>query len=152
MSKRKTRKDKPLADSMNNEHEPAQEPQLDLLSGFWNELEGGDPLAAELEELEGLEDFEGDNGLELLLDEDQAREEARIKGFFEDSKENASVKKRQSDEGVSRKVNVGLYPSDAKLLEELYEQSKRAGLKNVSRARILRVALRHFHTCWLNQR
>jgi hypothetical protein len=134
---------------MNDEQEAAQDAQLDLLSGFWNELEGGDPLAAELE---GLEDFEGDNGLELLLDEDQAREEARIKGFFEDSKENTAVKRRQSDEGVSRKVNVGLYPSDAKLLEELYEQSKRAGLKNVSRARILRVALRHFHTCWLNQR
>lgn len=61
-------------------------------------------------------------------------------------------KNRKSDEGVSRKVNVGLYPSDAELLEDIFKQSKKAGLKNVSRARILRVALRHFHTCWLNRK
>ena len=61
-------------------------------------------------------------------------------------------KKQRSEEGISRKVNVGLFPSDAELLEDIFNQSKRAGLKNVSRARILRVALRHFHTCWLNRK
>jgi|GEM_PF-3018030 len=61
-------------------------------------------------------------------------------------------KQKRSEEGISRKVNVGLFPSDAELLEDIFNQSKRAGLKNVSRARILRVALRHFHTCWLNRK
>ena len=54
------------------------------------------------------------------------------------------------DASVCRRLQVGLYPEDAELLEEIFAQSKAAGLKGVSRARILRVALRHFHTCWLN--
>ena len=80
------------------------------------------------------------------------REKQRMKDFYEQSIENTHKRfNRQDDDSVVRKIQVGLYESDAALLEELFQQSKRAGLPNVSRARILRVALRHFHTCWLNQ-
>ena len=80
------------------------------------------------------------------------REKQRMKDFYEQSIENTHKRfNRQEDDSVVRKIQVGLYESDAALLEELFQQSKRAGLPNVSRARILRVALRHFHTCWLNQ-
>lgn len=80
------------------------------------------------------------------------KDKQRLEGFYKDSIENTHRRfNRQDDESVVRKLQVGLYESDAALLEELFQQSKRAGLPNVSRARILRVALRHFHTCWLNQ-
>ena len=81
---------------------------------------------------------------------EQEREEQRVNEFFSDSLSNSKSTRRALDEAVSKRIRVGLYPSDAALLEELFQQSKAAGLKNVSRARILRVALRHFHTCWLN--
>lgn len=83
-------------------------------------------------------------------DLEEEKEQALQDRFFLPTDE--QPKKQRSDEGVSRKVNVGLYASDAELLEDIFNQSKRAGLKNVSRARILRVALRHFHTCWLNRK
>ena len=99
-----------------------------LLSDFWDD------------------DFENDSF------ENTEQESSRIKEFFKDSIKNTrSVSSREFDSSVSRKIQVGLYASDAELLEELFIQSKKAGLSNVSRARILRVALRHFHTCWLNQ-
>ena len=104
-------------------------PQLSLLSEFWGEEEGAaEPGRAEAE----------------------GREQALVDTFFAESLDNTTAR-RAAEESKSRRVNVGLDPRDAKLLEELYEQSRRAGLKNVSRARILRVALRHFHTCWLTR-
>jgi len=107
-----------------------ESPQLDLLSAFWGDEEGAParPERAEAEE----------------------REQALVDSFFAESLENPTAR-RAAEEAKSRRVNVGLDPADAKLLEELFEQSRRAGLKNVSRARILRVALRHFHTCWLTR-
>lgn len=93
-----------------------------------------------------LNDFWADDKSE---DEDE-KEEERLKELFTDSVQNTKSSSRNSDDSLSKRIQVGLYPADAELLEELYLQSKTAGLKNVSRARILRVALRHFHTCWLN--
>jgi len=95
-----------------------------------------------------------DGQLDLLSDfwsedQEEVAEQERIHEFFKPKLSESSRSKPEG--GVSRKVNVGLYRSDAELLEELFKQSKKAGLKNVSRARILRVALRHFHTCWLNR-
>jgi hypothetical protein len=85
------------------------------------------------------------------LDHEEAnKEEDRFNEFFEDSVQNNKILTRDQEDSVSKRMQVGLYPSDAQLLEELFTQSKAAGRKNVSRARILRVALRHFHTCWLN--
>ena len=98
-----------------------------------------------------LSDF-WDDDFENESFENTEQESSRIKEFFKDSIKNTrSVSSREFDSSVSRKIQVGLYASDAELLEELFIQSKKAGLANVSRARILRVALRHFHTCWLNQ-
>lgn len=103
----------------------ADSSQLSLLSNFW-----------EADEAE--------------LTPEQEREEQRVNEFFSDSITNTRATSQDLEDSVSRRIQVGLYPSDAALLEELFIQSKAAGLKNVSRARILRVALRHFHTCWLN--
>ena len=105
-----------------------ESPQLDLLSEFWGDEEGAGGARAEAER----------------------REQELMDSFFAESIENPTAR-RAAEESKSRRVNVGLDPADARLLEELYEQSRRAGLKNVSRARILRVALRHFHTCWLTR-
>jgi hypothetical protein len=105
-----------------------ESPQLDLLSAFWGEEEPSAGGRAESEE----------------------REQALVDTFFAESLDNTTAR-RAAEESKSRRVNVGLDVRDATLLEELYEQSRRAGLKNVSRARILRVALRHFHTCWLTR-
>ena len=100
----------------------------DLLDAFWEE------------------DFD------TVSKSNKVRENSRVKDLFQESVYNTRViGSREFDVSVSRKIQVGLYPSDAELLEELFIQSKKAGLSNVSRARILRVALRHFHTCWLNQ-
>ena len=99
--------------------------QRSLLAGFWPEDE--------------------QSSTEANVEEDQ-----RFHQFFKDSIFNEKAKVAATDASVSRRIQVGLYPADADLLEELFLQSKAAGLKNVSRARILRVALRHFHTCWLN--
>lgn len=96
--------------------------QVSLLSDFWTEL--------------GREEID--------------KEEDRFNEFFEDSVHNSKSGDQDQEDSVSKRIQVGLYPADAELLEELFQQSKAAGLKNVSRARILRVALRHFHTCWLN--
>lgn len=93
-----------------------------------------------------LEDFWKDNE----EDEDSEKEDSRLNDLFTDSVQNSKSGRKNADESLSKRIQVGLYPADADLLEELYQQSKAAGLKNVSRARILRVALRHFHTCWLN--
>ncbi len=93
-----------------------------------------------------LEDFWVDQAEE----EENEKEDARLNDLFTDSIHNTKSGNKSSDEALSKRIQVGLYPADADLLEELYQQSKAAGLKNVSRARILRVALRHFHTCWLN--
>ena len=82
--------------------------------------------------------------------EDNVEEDRRFHEFFSHSVFNPKANLRDSEASVSRRIQVGLYPADAELLEELFLQSKAAGLKHVSRARILRVALRHFHTCWLN--
>ena len=92
-----------------------------------------------------LTDFWKDE--EVVADE---KEGERFNEFFTDSVHNTKARSREADESLSKRIQVGLYPADADLLEELFLQSKAAGLKNVSRARILRVALRHFHTCWLN--
>ena len=92
-----------------------------------------------------LTDFWKDE--EVVADE---KEGERFNEFFTDSVHNTKARSRAADESLSKRIQVGLYPADADLLEELFLQSKAAGLKNVSRARILRVALRHFHTCWLN--
>ena len=100
--------------------------QRSLLAGFWPE-EGADQP-----------------------EESSNEDDQRFHDFFADSLFNERAASAQTEEAVSRRIQVGLYPSDADLLEELFLQSKAAGLKNVSRARILRVALRHFHTCWLN--
>lgn len=98
-----------------------------------------------------LSDFWEDDFESEPLDNNE-QESSRLKEFFKDSIKNTrTVSSREFDSSVSRKIQVGLYASDAELLEELFIQSKKAGLSNVSRARILRVALRHFHTCWLNQ-
>lgn len=99
--------------------------QRSLLAGFWPE--------------------EDNDQAEIQAEEDQ-----RFHKYFADSVFNEKAVGSRTEEAVSRRIQVGLYPSDADLLEELFSQSKAAGLKNVSRARILRVALRHFHTCWLN--
>ena len=105
----------------------ARSSQAGLLGDFWEE---------------GLDDA-------VVKDEKEA---TRVKEFFQESIRNTrAISSREFDSSVSRKIQVGLYASDAELLEELFIQSKKAGLANVSRARILRVALRHFHTCWLNQ-
>ena len=93
-----------------------------------------------------LEDFWKDTEEE----EENEKEDARLNDLFTDSVQNSKSGGKHSDESLSKRIQVGLYPADADLLEELYQQSKAAGLKSVSRARILRVALRHFHTCWLN--
>ena len=92
-----------------------------------------------------LSDFWVDE--EVVEDE---KEGDRFHEFFADSIQNTKIRSRDTDDSLSKRIQVGLYPADADLLEELFLQSKAAGLKNVSRARILRVALRHFHTCWLN--
>jgi hypothetical protein len=92
-----------------------------------------------------LSDFWVDE--EVVEDE---KEGDRFHEFFADSIQNTKIRSRDADDSLSKRIQVGLYPADANLLEELFLQSKAAGLKNVSRARILRVALRHFHTCWLN--
>lgn len=84
------------------------------------------------------------------LTEEESEEDRRFHDFFVHSLMNPRAQRRSLDEPVSRRIQVGLYPADAALLEEIIAQSKAAGLKNVSRARVLRVALRHFHTCWLN--
>lgn len=93
-----------------------------------------------------LEDFWKDTDEE----EENEKEDARLNDLFTDSIQNSKSGGKHSDESLSKRIQVGLYAADADLLEELYQQSRAAGLKNVSRARILRVALRHFHTCWLN--
>ena len=140
---------------------------------FWSDLQdpdpAGDPISAALSKpslpMSSASEVKSpkrgrkrhsvpEGQLDLLSDfwEEDAeadKEQALQDRFFKPLE--SEPKKRRSDEGVSRKVNVGLYRSDADLLEDIYKQSKRAGLKNVSRARILRVALRHFHTCWLNR-
>jgi hypothetical protein len=90
---------------------------------------------------------------DFWVDEEVAEDEKegdRFHEFFADSIQNTKIRSRDTDDSLSKRIQVGLYPADADLLEELFLQSKAAGLKNVSRARILRVALRHFHTCWLN--
>ena len=102
--------------------------QSSLLGDFWDLLE---PQSQTIENLQS--------------------EEELIDSFFQESIETKTRFVRDQDEPLTRKLQVGLYASDVDLLEELYRQSKRAGLPNVSRARILRVALRHFHTCWLQQ-
>ena len=81
---------------------------------------------------------------------EESKEDQRFHDFFSHSVFNPKANIREAEGSVSRRIQVGLYPADAELLEELFLQSKAAGLKHVSRARILRVALRHFHTCWLN--
>jgi hypothetical protein len=116
-----------------------------------NPLADLQPQRSEANHASLLSDF-WDDGFENESFENTEQESSRIKGFFKDSIKNTrSVSSREFDSSVSRKIQVGLYASDAQLLEELFIQSKKAGLSNVSRARILRVALRHFHTCWLNQ-
>lgn len=90
---------------------------------------------------------------DFWVDEEEVEDEKegdRFHEFFADSIQNTKIRSRDTDDSLSKRIQVGLYPADADLLEELFLQSKGAGLKNVSRARILRVALRHFHTCWLN--
>ena len=118
----------PSRDARPADGEGEESPQLNLLSQFWGEEEEAGGARAEAEK----------------------REQELVNSFFAESIENPTAR-RAAEEAKSRRVNVGLDPADAKLLEDLYEQSRRAGLKNVSRARILRVALRHFHTCWLTR-
>ena len=101
--------------------------QRSLLEDFWTQEE------------ETEKEVQEDNG-----------EDRRFHEFFSHSVFNPKASMNESEGSVSRRIQVGLYPADAELLEELFLQSKAAGLKHVSRARILRVALRHFHTCWLN--
>lgn len=96
-----------------------------------------------------LEDF-WKNEEETAPEVEKNGEDERFHEFFSHSVFNPKANLTESEGSVSRRIQVGLYPADAALLEELFLQSKAAGLKNVSRARILRVALRHFHTCWLN--
>ena len=129
MTKKKTsskksasKKTKKKANAKSSKPAPAENAQVSLLSDFWAEL--------------GREEAD--------------KEEDRFNEFFEDSVHNTKSSARDQEDSVSKRIQVGLYPADAELLEELFLQSKAAGLKNVSRARILRVALRHFHTCWLN--
>ena len=112
----------PVSFAIEPEPSPKQA-QVSLLSDFWKDTEE---------------------------DEDTEKEDARLNDLFTESVINSKSNGKNSDESLSKRIQVGLYPADADLLEELYQQSKSAGLKNVSRARILRVALRHFHTCWLN--
>jgi hypothetical protein len=96
-----------------------------------------------------LNDFWGEDAQTPSFND---KEEERVRALFVESINNTRLTPaRSKDEGVSRKIQVGLYASDAALLEELFLQGKNAGLPNVSRARILRVALRHFHTCWLHR-
>ena len=116
--------------SRSNPMQPESSPaQRSLLADFWTD------------------DEENSDQVE---DTDENKEEQRFHNFFSHSVFNPKTELREAQGSVSRRLQVGLYPADAELLEELFLQSKAAGLKNVSRARILRVALRHFHTCWLN--
>jgi len=111
----------------NQNSQPASSPaQRSLLADFWTDDE------------------------EKVEEVDENKEDQRFHEFFSHSVFNPKTELREAQGSVSRRLQVGLYPADAALLEELFLQSKAAGLKNVSRARILRVALRHFHTCWLN--
>ena len=114
--------------------------RLGLMENFWG---------AELAEVEPTSDTtgrrtsRGDEPGDTYDDEDYDK-------FFTESVFNPKLEAVTGDASVCRRIQVGLYPEDAELLEEIFAQSKAAGLKGVSRARILRVALRHFHTCWLN--
>ena len=97
--------------SRSNTMQPASSPaQRTLLADFWTDDE---------ETVEKVEDAEN-------------KEDQRFHDFFSHSVFNPKTELREAQGSVSRRLQVGLYPADAQLLEELFLQSKAAGLKNVS--------------------
>ena len=59
---------------------------------------------------------------------EESKEDQRFHDFFSHSVFNPKANTREAEGSVSRRIQVGLYPADAELLEELFLQSKAAGL------------------------
>ena len=116
----------------------------ELMHNFWGEEQDTSSTSAQSLNSGAHGEYHSD------VSQDQHSQDQQLHRFFAESVFNPKLEREPLNEAVSRRIQVGLYPEDAQLLEEIFSQSKAAGLKNVSRARILRVALRHFHTCWLS--
>ena len=79
----------------------AENAQVSLLSDFWTEL--------------GKEEAD--------------KEEDRFNEFFEDSVHNTKSSARDQEDSVSKRIQVGLYPADAELLEVVLPAEQSCGSK-----------------------
>jgi hypothetical protein len=71
--------------------------------------------------------------------------------FFEDSKINQSIERAaRLEANLFRRFSIGLYESDIALLDKLVAQGKNAKLTHISKAHIVREALRHFKLSWIS--
>lgn len=81
-------------------------------------------------------------------DSTSAEQESHV--IFEDSKVNLSTERAAKLEAnLLRRFSIGLYEADLNLLDQLVEQGKYAKLQHVSKAQIVREALKHFKMTWI---